>query len=317
MIEDRESRPDYPGPIRGPHRDRVVERLAAQQHGVVARRQLLAAGLASSTVDDRIASGHLVPLHRGVYAVGHRSLCADGWWMAAVLAVGPGAVLSHRDAAQLHGLGSFGGSRIDVSTAAERRGTSKIRVHGRRRLDARDVTTVEGIEVTAVARTLVDLAEVVTRDRLLKACSEAERQRTLDVEDVEEALGRRRGRRGPATSKLRAALAELESHGATLTRSPLEDRFLSLLDAHDLPRPATNAYVEGFEGDAVWRKQRLVVELDGWDAHKTRRAFQRDRTKTNALTAQGWTVLRFTHDDVTRRPHETAAAIAAQLSRAA
>lgn len=317
MIEDRESDPDYPGPTCPPHRDRVIERFAARQHGVVARRQLLDAGIASSTVDDRIASGHLVPLHRGVYAVGHRSLRSDGWWMAAVLAVGPGAVLSHRDAAQLHGLGTFGGVRIDVSTAAGRRGTNRIRVHARRLLDADDVTTVAGIPTTTVARTLVDLAEVVTHERLAKACSEAERQRTLDVTGIEETLKRRRGRRGPATSTMRAALAELESRGVTLTRSRLEDRLLPLLDAHGLPRPATNVYVDGCEADAVWHGQRLIVEMDGWAWHNTRRAFQRDRDKTNLWTGRGWTVLRFTHDDVTRRPRETAAAIAAQLSRAA
>lgn len=262
-------------------------------------------------------SGELLKLHRGVYAVGHAHLRPNGYRLAAVLAVGPGAALSHRDAAALHGLRDGGGTRIDVSTAAERRSTRRIRVHGRRRLGADDRTTVDGIPVTTIARTLVDLAEVVAPDALNKALNEAERQRTLDVRAIEEALGRRRGRRGPGTAKLRAALNELEHHGAQLTRSPLEDRLLPLLDAHDLPRPATNAHVEGYECDAVWAQARLVVELDGWDTHKTRRAFQHDRTKANALTAAGWTVLRFTHDDLVRRPHETAAAIARQLSRAA
>jgi very-short-patch-repair endonuclease len=237
--------------------------------------------------------------------------------MAGVLALGPGAALSHRDAAALHGLRSGGGTRIDVSTPAERSSTAKIRVHGRRSLDARDITTVDGIPVTSVARTLVDLGEVLAHQALVKVCGEAERQLTLDVKAIEEALERRRGRRGPATAKLRAALAELRQHGATLTRSHLEDQFLSLLDLHTLPRPATNAYVAGYEGDAVWRAARLVVELDGWDAHKTRRAFQHDRTKANALTAAGWTVLRFTHADVTRRPGEVAAQVGAELSRAA
>jgi very-short-patch-repair endonuclease len=147
-------------------------------------------------------------------------------------------------------------------------------------------------------------------------CSEAERQRTLDTKGIEEALERRRGRRGPATAKLRAALADLAAHGTTLTRSPLEDYLLPLLDANDLPRPATNTYVEGYEGDAVWRRERLVVELDGWDAHKTRRAFQHDRTKANALANAGWTVLRFTHDDLVRRSEVVVAGVRAGLSRA-
>jgi predicted transcriptional regulator of viral defense system len=294
-----------------------MTRLAADQHGVVSRGQLLDAGVTRTMIEKRLATGELVAIHRGVYAVGHAHLRPNGYRLAAVLAVGAGAVLSHRDAAALHGVRDGGGIRIDVSTPAERRSTRRIRVHGRRRLDAADVTTVEGIPVTTVARTLVDLAEVVAADALRKALSEAERQRVLDVKGIEEALERVRGRRGPATAKLRAALSDLAAHGAQLTRSPLEDRLLPLLDAHSIPRPRTNLHVEGCEGDAVWPEARLVVELDGWDAHKTRRAFQHDRTKANRLTNAGWAVLRFTHDDLVRRPRETAAAIATQLSRAA
>lgn len=297
--------------------DERIAALAAGQHGVVSRGQLLDARIASSTIDDRVASGELVKLHRGVYAAGHAHLRPNGYRLAAVLATGPGAVLSHRDAAALHGLRDGGGTRIDVSTPAQRRSTKRIRVYGRRALDARDISTVEGIPVTTVARTLVDLGEVLAHQALVKVCSEAERQRILDVTSIENALERRRGRRGPATAKLRAVLEDLGCHGTTLTRSPLEDRLLPLLDAHDLPRPATNAYVEGYEWDAVWARARLAVELDGWDAHKTRRAFQHDRTKANALANAGWTVLRFTHDDLVRRPEVVVASVRAQLSRAA
>jgi hypothetical protein len=179
---------------------------------VVTRRQLLDAGIPSTTIEDRVSRGQLIPLHRGVYAVGHAHLRPNGY---------------------------------------------------RRALDACDVTTVEGIPVTTVSRTLLDLAEVLAHQALTKVCSEAERQRTVDVKRIEEAIGRVRGRRGPATAKLRAALEELGLHGTTLTRSPLEDQFLSLLDAYDLPRPATNAYVVGYEFDAVWRLHHVAVELDG------------------------------------------------------
>jgi predicted transcriptional regulator of viral defense system len=317
MLEDRESDCPGEGQIRGPRPDAAIGALAAGQHGVVSRAQLLDARLTPAMIDKRVVRGALVLLHRGVYAVGHASLRREGWWLAAVLAAGPGAVLSHRDAAALHDLRAGGGTRIDVSTPRERSGTAKIRVHGRRALHAEDVTTVEGIPVTTVARTLVDLAQAVAQDSLLKALGEAERQHKLDVRALEAASRRTRGRRGSGHAALEAALDEMRRQGTTLTRSPLEDRFIALLDAHDLPRPATNAHVTGLEGDAVWRQARLVVELDGWDAHKTRRAFQRDRTKGNALAAAGWTLLRFTHDDVVRRPHEVAAHIAAQLSRAA
>lgn len=314
--EDRESDCRIDRRIRGPHGDSAIAALAGEQHGVVCRGQLLDAGVTATMIDKRVARGRLVPLHRGVYAVGHAHLRPNGYRLAAVLAVGARAVLSHRDAAALHGLRSGGGTRIDVSTPKERRSTQRIRVHGRRALDARDVTQVDGIPVTTVERTLVDLAEVVPADALRKALGEAERQRVLDTKAIEEALKRRRGRRGTATAKLRAALADLAAHGATLTRSHLEDRFLTVLEAHRLPRPTTNAHVAGYEFDAVWHAQRLAVELDGWETHRTRRAFQHDRIKGNAIQAAGYAFLRFTHADVVRRPDGVAADVAQQLSRA-
>jgi hypothetical protein len=291
--------------------------LAAGQHGVVSRGQLLDAGITRTMIEQRLASGQLVRLHRGVYAVGHAHLRIEGFWLAAVLAAGPRAALSHRDAAALHGLRPSSRPRIEVSTPLERKRTAKLDVYGRRLLDAEHITTVAGIRVTTVSRTLVDLGEVLAHQALVKVLGEAERQLELDVTGIDECLHRLRGRRGPATAKLRRALAELDAHGATLTRSPLEDRFLPLLDAHDIPRPATNAYVAGYECDAVWHAARVAVELDGWDGHKTRRAFQHDRTKGNAIQAAGYALLRFTHADVVRRPDEVAADVAKQLSRAA
>jgi predicted transcriptional regulator of viral defense system/very-short-patch-repair endonuclease len=317
MPEDRESTCLTDHLIRGPRVDERIAALAAGQHGVVSRDQLLDAGATATMIVQRTRRGQLVRLHRGVYAVGHAHLCTEGFWLAAVLAVGDQAALSHRDAAALHELRASNRPRIDVSTAQERKPTAKIHVHGRRVLDARDVEIKDGIRVTTVARTLVDLAEVLSHQALTKVCSEAERQHKLDVNAIEEAIGRLRGRRGPATAKIRAALAELAAHGATFTRSPLEDRFLSLLEARDLPRPATNAYVAGYEFDAVWHEHRLSVERDGWDGHKTRRAFQHDRTKGNAIQAAGYVLLRFTHADVVRRPEVVVAGVRAALSRAA
>jgi len=295
----------------------MIAALAARQHGVVSRTQLLGAHVTGRMIEKRMATGELVKLHRGVYAVGHAHLRREGFWLAAVLAVGDGAVLSHRDAAALHDLRPWNRSRIEVSSPADRTGTARLDVYGRRALDARDVTTVDGIPVTTVSRTLVDLGEVLAHQALVKVVSEAERQRVIDVRSIEGALARLRGRRGPATAKIRAALDDVRRHGTTLTRSPLEDRLLPILDVHSIPRPRLNLHVEGYEGDAVWPTARLVVELDGWDAHKTRRAFQHDRTKANALTNAGWRVLRFTHDDLVRRPELVVAGVRAQLSRAA
>lgn len=299
------------------HPDLALGELAARQHGVVARRQLAAAGLTRSMLKSRVASGQLLRLHRGVYAVGHDRLRREGWWMAAVLAVGPGAVLSHRDAAALHGLRPPGDHvRWEVTTSGRAASSDRIRVFRTRTLDAEDVATVDGIAVTSVARTLVDLAGSVPRGQLAKALNEAERQGVFDLTAVEAAMARTARRNGRGHAAMRRALAELRAIGTPVTRSELEDRFLILLDDHRLPRPATNYGIEGMEVDACWPQRGLVVELDGWDAHATRRAFQQDRERSNDLTGAGWTVLRFTWADVTRRSDETAARVATALARA-
>jgi very-short-patch-repair endonuclease len=241
----------------------------------------------------------------GVYAVGHRQLRREGHWLAAVLATGPRAVLSHRDAAALHDLRPANHARIDVTTTADRTGGKAIRMHRTRVLDDQDVTTVQGIPVTTVAPTLADLAGVVPADHLASAIKEAERRNALDMKAVERVLARTKGRPGPGHRALREAIAEHVALGLSATRSPLEDAFLELVRDANLPRPATNATIEGFEVDAVWRTQRIVVELDGWDSHRSRKAFQEDRERDALLTTRGWRVVRFTHHSVVRRPERT------------
>lgn len=236
--------------------------------------------------------------------------------MAAVLAIGDGAVLSHRDAAALHGLRPPGDHlRWEVTTTGRSGSTDRIRVFGTATLDARDTTSVDGIPVTGVARTLVDLAGTVPRAQLAKALNEAERQRVFDLRAIERAMAATARRKGHGHAELRAALARLATIGAPVTRSELEDRFLKLLDAESLPRPLANYGIEGMEVDACWPQQRLVVELDGWDGHSTRRAFQEDRERGNALELAGWRLLRFTWADVTRRPEDTVAQVARALAR--
>jgi REase_MTES_1575/Transcriptional regulator, AbiEi antitoxin len=289
--------------------------LAASQQGAVARRQLLEAGFSSSTIDRWIERGRLLPVHRGVYAVGHARLTRDGFRFAALLAAGRRAALSHREAAALHALAPSAGTRVELTTPDQRR-VAGVVVH-RARLDRVDVTDVDGLPVTSVARTLVDLAGVLSRERLRKVLEEAERSHRLDVNAIDATLTRARGRNGRGHERIERALADLASTGASVTRSELEDRFLALLDARGLPRPVANAWAERMEVDAVWPGARLAVELDGWDAHKTRDAFQRDRTRSNDLQEAGWTILRFTHADVVRRAGETAARVARLLAQAA
>jgi very-short-patch-repair endonuclease len=282
--------------------DRVITTLAARQWGVVARRQLLAARVTHSMIGERVRAGRLLLLHPGVYAVGHARLRREGCWLAAVLAVGRGAVLSHRDAAGLHDLRPTNHVRIDVATTGKARSTAKIAVHRTRSLDAQDTTTVHGIPVTTVARTLVDLAGVVPADHLGRAIKEADRRNLLDTTAIHAAMARTRGRTGPGHRALREAIAEYAALGLSATLSPLEDAFLRLLRDDGLPRPAVNASVEGFQVDAVWRKQRIAVELDGWADHHTRHAFESDRERDAVLTAAGWRIVRFTHRQVTDRP---------------
>jgi very-short-patch-repair endonuclease len=280
--------------------DQAIAALAARQHGVVSRGQLLEAGLTGNMLKGRVARGRLLRLHRGVYAVGHRQLRREGHWLAAVLAVGPGAVLSHRAAAALHGIRPSG-TRIDVTTtgrAADQRG---IRVHHARTLDPTDITTVDGIPVTSVARTLVDLAHTVPRDHLTTALREAERLHLFDLRAIQAARARTRHREGPGDRALKDALAELAALATTHTRSPLEDAFLDLLRRAGLPQPRTNATVEGHEVDAYWPQHRLVAELDGWAYHRTRHAFESDRARDAELQAAGHRVVRFTHHQVTHR----------------
>jgi predicted transcriptional regulator of viral defense system len=282
--------------------------LANSQWGVVARRQLGSIGLTPTMVRDRLARGSLTRLHRGVYVVGHRQLRPQAHTLAAVLAVGPGAVASHRDAAWLHGLRPGNHRRADVTATRRGVGSSdRIAVHRTTALHADDVTEIDGIPVTSIARTLVDLAAVVPRDHLAKALSEAERLLLLDMRALDRAIERTRHRTGPGHARLRAVLADHAAHGVEHDRSKLERRFAALVRDAGLPRPRLNHWIEGVEVDAVWPRERVAVELDSWTFHRHRRAFQRDREKGNILTAAGWTVLRFTYRDVTERPREVAA----------
>jgi predicted transcriptional regulator of viral defense system len=283
--------------------------LADRQHGVVTRAQLVAMGLGTDAIDWRVRRGRLHVLHRGVYAVGHRRLTRRGHWMAAVLAAGPGAVLSHRPAAALWDLRASERSRPVVSTPRWccRPG---IAVH-RARLEPDEITEVDGIPVTTVARTLLDLAAVLPRPQLERATERAEALRLTNVVPIDALLERHRGHRGTA------ALREIVKGRmqATLTRSELEDRFLTFLDAYGLARPEVNAdlNLDGrwFEVDFLWRDQHLIVELDGHQTHGTRAAFERDRERDRILQVHGWRIVRITW----RQLHDTPDAVAADLAR--
>jgi very-short-patch-repair endonuclease/predicted transcriptional regulator of viral defense system len=283
--------------------DLVIGSLARSQHGVVARRQLLALGLGDRAIDHRLACGRLHPIRRGVYAVGHAVLTPRGRWLAAVLGAGTGAVLSHGAAAALWGLGPTG--QIEVTVPVKRASRPGLTVHASR-LAGDETTEVDGIPVTTVARTILDLAAVWPRHRVERALHEAEVRQLTSPTSLDELLRRHPRRRG--NSALRSILAKARA-GANLTRSELEARFLAFLDAHHLPRPRTNVDVCGFEADCVWSARQLIVELDGHATHVTRAKFERDRVRDRALQIAGWRVVRVTW----RQMHQEAGGLAADL----
>lgn len=297
--------------------DWALAQLAAGQSGVVSRAQLRALGLGRGAIAHRIAAGRLHPLHRGVYAVGHAALAADGRFRAALLACGPTAVLSHRSAAALWGLRPANGAIVEVITADRgRRDGRGIVLRRARTLVPADVASVHGIACTSVARTLLDLAAVLDRRSLERALEQAEVLRLYDGRALAEILGRGRGRRGARL--LREVLAE---HGSepTLTRSQMEELFLSLCRQHGLPAPRVNAPValgrrRTIEVDFLWPARGLVVETDGWGAHGTRAAFDRDRRRDSELLLAGLRVVRFTWRQLTRDASTSVATVRALLA---
>jgi very-short-patch-repair endonuclease len=280
---------------------------AARQHGVVTTGDLKAAGIGSRGIARRIADGRLRRLHRGVFLLGP---IVTPWTrdLAAVLACGAGAVLSHRSAAGLWGFRPQWGGAIEVTVAGRQpRSTHGIRVHRTRRLEPVEARQRERVPVTAPARTLIDLATVVDADELGRALEQAQVLKLLTRRQIAAAATARR----PGAPAVRAALLRYDE--PRLTRSRAERALLELVRAARLPVPRTNTRVLEYEVDALWPEQRLVVEVDGYEFHSTREAFERDRRKDARLTAAGYRVIRITYRQLTEEPLATAAVLAAAL----
>jgi very-short-patch-repair endonuclease len=280
--------------------DALISWFANRQHGAVGRWQLLAAGAGARAIDHRVARGQLLPVHHGVYAVGHRNLSRLGRWMAAILACGPGALLSHCSAAALWGMRPSAATRIDVTIHGGPRKRAGIVVH-RGALPSDEITEHQGIPVTTVSRTLLDLASQIGAQALECALREADVLRLTDDHGLEDLLARYPRKRG--AKAIRAALTELQA-GQGRTKRELEARFKSLLFAENLPRPEFNATLEldgtTIEPDCLWRKQRLIVELDSHAYHRTRAAFEADRERDRILTRAGYRVIRVTWKQLDR-----------------
>jgi very-short-patch-repair endonuclease len=292
-----------------PPLDARVSAVARRQYGVITREQMRRLGLGEHGIAERVRTKRLHRLHRGVYAVGHDALRPEARWLAAVLACGEEAVLSHASAAAHWGIRRSAAVRIDV-TVPSRSGRTRrrgIRIHRSGRLAAEEVTVHEDIPTTTVARTLLDLADALTTGALKRTIAEAEYLRLLDMTSLIAAVQANPGRRGARV--LTIARAEPE-----WTRSELEDRFLEMVERRGLPRPLVNATVEGYEVDFLWPADKLIVELDGFAAHGTRSAFERNRRRDRRLARKLRTV-RVTADGLRYDEDAIAADLDALTSR--
>ncbi|HEY3726564.1 MAG TPA: DUF559 domain-containing protein, partial [Solirubrobacteraceae bacterium] len=251
-------------------------------------------GYSKQAIHTLIANGWLHRVHRGVYAVGHTRISLRAHWMAAVLACGPNAVLSHRAAAALYDLRASTTGPIDV-TSKKRHNLQGIRCHRVRTLSPKDTTTVDGIPVTTIARTLLDLAETLPPQQLRTTLESAQRRDLLNLPALDNLIARSPGRHGikPLTSVIKSLREE-----APWTQSELERRFLELIREAGLPEPQCNVSVDGIVVDFYWPQHQLVVEVDGFRFHKTRRSFEEDRRRDARHAVAGRRVIRATHERI-------------------
>ncbi|MGI8412967.1 MAG: type IV toxin-antitoxin system AbiEi family antitoxin domain-containing protein [Solirubrobacteraceae bacterium] len=306
------------GFLNPPPIDVALAALASQQHAVFGLEQLRGLGLNDDAVHQRAASGRLHRVHRGVYAlVPPELLTREGRWLAAVLACGPGAVLSHRSAAALLELRPRGASRIDVTVPSRsRRERPGIDIHRSTTLEPTDTMRARNIPCTTFARPQLDLAEVIDRRGLERAFDQAEILERFDLRALQNQLARNSAR--PCSSLVRAVLDE-HYPGATVTWSELEERFLALCVTAGLPLPEVNAWIVLPDGgpalrvDFAWRAQRVVVETDGHAVHRTRQAFERDKQRDLRLTLARWRPLRLTWRQIVRQAETVAATMVAVL----
>jgi very-short-patch-repair endonuclease len=285
--------------------------LARRQHWVVARRQLLELGFSRDWIAHRLATGRLHRLWQGVYAVGRPRVTQYGQWMAAVLACGPAALLSHDTAAALWGI-RRATARLEVSVVSgAKRRPQGITVHRQRGLRPEHITRLHGIPVTSPIRTLIDIALRLDRDQLEAAINQADKLDLCDPEELRSALDDMPGQPG-----VRSLRSVLDRRTFTLTDSELERRFLRIVRSIGLAKPETGVYVNGFKVDFYWPELGLVVETDGLRFHRTPAQQVRDRLRDQAHTAAGLTPLRFTRAQVRFEPGyvaQTLEAVAARL----
>jgi hypothetical protein len=273
----------------------ILGAIAAGQHGVVARRQLLDAGLTADEIRVRVRRRSLLRVHRGVYRVGHRAPSIEATYLAAVLAAGDRAAVGGRAAAYLWGLVKGEPPAPEVICRKERR-IEGVRTRRSLHLDAQDLRLCRGIPVTAVARTLVDVARELAVDELARACHEAGVRYRITPREVRDVLERRPN--APGARKLR----RIVEGDVRVTLSKLEKRFLELLRGEGLPLPLTNRLAGGRRVDCRWPEHRLTVELDSYRFHNSRHSWEQDRRREREARGRGDDFRRYTYGDVMEHP---------------
>jgi hypothetical protein len=279
----------------------AIRQLAEKQHGVVAHRQVLGIGEGRGLALRRREGGLLIPVHRGVYALGHGRLTREGRWMAAVLACGPGAVLSHFSGGNLW---SLCGSRGPVEVlrragGAKDTGHRGVLLHQTRRLESFEVGLEKGIPVATIERVLLDLAARTDSKQLERIFVQAYKTGRLSWSNLDRVLERGRGRKG--IGKLRRIAQEVDPQ-ALETRSVTEVDFLALCREAGLSTPAVNVLVADHLVDFLWPVQKVIVETDSWSHHGDRPTFERDRQTDVDLVANGYDVHRTTYKMLERNP---------------
>jgi Protein of unknown function (DUF559) len=299
-----------------PSVEHEISRVAGDQHNVIALGQLRELGLGEDAARKRVARARWRQEYTGVFAVSAAALTREGRWKAAELACAVNAAVCHRSSAALRGLRPDSRRVSDVMTPTGRgRGVTGIVPH-RGVLLERDIETIDAIRCTSLARTLLDLAEVLDRRGLERAIDQAEILQVLDMNAINDVLERANGRRGAPLLK-----RVLDEHhaGSTMTKTDIEELFLKICDAAGVALPEVNVWLpipgEEWQVDFLWRQQRLIVETDGRETHGTRQAFERDRARDQRLTLEGWRVIRFTWRQILNEPARVAATLRALLAQ--
>jgi hypothetical protein len=289
----------------------AIRERARRQFGNVARAQLVELGLSKGGIEWRLRTGSLVVRYTGVYCLAPARQDPQALIAAAVLAGGPNAVASHATAGYLWGFVARWQPPPEISLTTGDRRPRHILTHRCPSLQPRDITHQRGITVTSPARTALDIAPSLSRRQLTRLVNDARLGRYLRLPALADVLERNPYHRG---TKLLKPFVE---NPGNPTRSTMEDEFLAFLAKYNLPTPQINVYVHGHEVDAFFPEHNLIVELDGWETHQTRTAFEEDRDRDANNLAHGLSTVRITRDRVTHSPDNEAARLRRILSREA